>query len=109
MLPVPISLDNQESTVHVQLIIWERTVSKMVPIECTVCMQQSHYSLSKSCICGTARNFDSIVAKICTCLDNGPRMDDLEYGPYWIESVCVISNTSLDGSTYLILSNSRKN
>ncbi len=80
-------------------MIREGTVSKIVPIECTVCTQQLPYSLSKSCICGTLCNFDSIVAKISICLDNGPRTSYFKYGPYWIDSVCVISNTSFDEIT----------
>ncbi len=68
-------------------------------IECTVCMQQLHYPLSKSCICGTVCNFDSIISKVCMCLENGPMTGDSEYGPYWIDSVCVISNASFDEIT----------
>ncbi len=80
-------------------MIWEGMVPNMVPIECAVCMQQLHYLLSESCICGTVHNFDSIVYKICMCLENGVRTDDFEYGPYWIDSVCVISNARFDEIT----------
>ncbi len=51
-------------------------------------------------MCGTARNFDSIVTIICICLDMGPKTNDFEFGPFWIYNVRGISNTSLDGSTY---------
>ncbi len=74
-------------------------VSKMVPIACTVCMNQLHYPLSKSFMCGTAHNFDSIRTIICICLDMGAKMTEFEFGPFWIYSVCGISNTNLDGST----------
>ncbi len=80
-------------------MIWEGMVPNMVPIECTVCMQQLHYPLFKSCIRGTVRNFDSIVFKVCMCPDNGPRTSDFEYGPYWVDSVCVIINVSFDEIT----------
>ncbi len=30
---------------------------------------------------GTACNFDSIVTKICICLDNGSKKGEFEYGP----------------------------
>ncbi len=83
-----------------QLIIHEGVVSKMVPIACTVCMNQLHYPLSKSCMCGTARNFDSIVTTICICQDMGPKMTEFEFGPFWINSVCGISDTSLVESAY---------
>ncbi len=75
-------------------------VSKMVPIACTVCMNELHYPLSKSCMCGTARNFDSIMTIICICLDVGPKTIEFQFGSFWICSVCGISNTSLDGSIY---------
>ncbi len=45
------------------------------------------------------RNFDSIVSKICMCLENGPGTGDFEYVPYWIDSVCIISNASFDEIT----------
>ncbi len=82
-----------------QLIIWEGMVLNMLPIERTVCMQQLHYPLSTSCICGTVHNFDPIVYKICVCLENGGRTGDSEYGSYWIDTVCVISNASFDEIT----------
>ncbi len=75
-------------------------VLKMVAIRYTVCMQPLHYSLSKSCICGIVRNFDSIVTIIYTCLDKGLKTNEFEYGPFWIYSVYGISNTSLDENTY---------
>ncbi len=42
---------------------------------------------------------DSIVTKISTCLNNGPRMGEFEYEPYWICSARVISNASFDEIT----------
>ncbi len=47
----------------------------------------------------TACNIDLIVTKICICLNNGPRMGEFEYGPYWIYSACVIRNASFDEIT----------
>ncbi len=73
-------------------------VLKMVAIECMVHMQQFHHPLSRSCMCGAAHNFDGIVTKIRICLDNGPRTSEFEFGPYWIYSVCGISNTRFDVS-----------
>ncbi len=80
-------------------MIWEVMVPNMVPIECAVCMQQLHYLLSKSCICGIVRNFDSILSKICMCLENGVETSDFKCGPYLIDSVCVISDASFDEIT----------
>ncbi len=78
-------------------------VSKMVPIACTVCMHKLLYPLFKSCMCGTARNFDSIVTIICIYLDMGPKTIEFKFGPFRIYSVCGMSNTSLDGNPILIL------
>ncbi len=74
-------------------------VPNMVPIECTVCVQQLHCPLSKSCMYGTVCNFDFVVSKICIWLENGPRTGDSEYGPYWIDSVYFISDASFDEIT----------
>ncbi len=71
----------------------------MVPIECVVCVQQLHCPLSKSRMCGTVCNFDSIVSKICMCLENGPAIGDSEYGPYWIDSVYFMIDASSDKIT----------
>ncbi len=34
-------------------------------------------------MCGTARNFDLMITKICICLDNDLR-SQFEFGLYWI-------------------------
>ncbi len=33
------------------------------------------------------------------CVDSCPRTGEFEYGLYWIDSMCVISNTSFDKIT----------
>ncbi len=61
-------------------------VPNMVPIEYAVCVQQLHCPyVSHVHMCGTVYNFDSVVSKICMCLENGPRTGDSEYEPYWID------------------------
>ncbi len=68
-------------------MIWEGVISKMVGTSCAVCMRQLHYPLSKSCMCGTARNFDSIVTIIYICLDMGPKSNEFEFGSFCMYSV----------------------
>ncbi len=57
-------------------------VSKMVGIACTVCMQQLHYSLSKSFMGRTACNFDSVGTIICICLHMGPKSNEFEFANF---------------------------
>ncbi len=83
-------------------MIWEGVVSKMMGTACTVCTQQLQYPLFKSCMCGTARNFDSIVTIICICLDTDPKSNEFKFGPFGIYSVRGKRNISLDGSTYCL-------
>ncbi len=42
----------------------------MVQIERTVRMQQLHYLLSETCMCGTGRKFDSMVTEISTYMSS---------------------------------------
>ncbi len=78
---------------------WEGIILKIVPIECTVHMQQLHYFSFKPCMYDTTRNFDLLVTKTCICPDNGMRMSEFKFGPHWNYSVYRISHISFDEST----------
>ncbi len=75
----------------------------MKRIERPVRLQRLHYLLSRLCKCGTGRNLDSIVIKICICPPNGSRAKEFQYSEYRTNSLYDINDTNFQGSTYFYL------